>query len=472
LFDNIISSGATISEEELKRAGTLDVRANLGEPEISNSELDISRVSYRLSHEFSDTWQIKNEFLASFQNTYEDNSVVGVGFAQIDGQPNLNLLDRVYLENPNFRKVYTLNTNVIGNFPIAGIPQTLLAGVEWFVETEEDQITQRLFLPFLSPDSDPFNIFIQNYDPSRFFPGNNDNVRPGTDSFRRTSNVGFYGQTQLELTEQILVTLGGRLDFADQFFEDKANRADTSPINTNDTAFSPRVGLVFKPTSNISIYANYTTSFNPVIGRSEEGELFTPETGTQWEGGIKGRFFDERITATLAAFRLRRNNVLTQDPTNPGFQVQVGEQGSDGIEFDIAGELIPGLNLIASYAYIDARILEDNEFPPGRGLLNVPKNAASFWSTYEIQGGSLEGLGFGFGLLFVGDRNGDLRTPFVIPGYTRADAALYYRRGDFRAQLNIQNLFNARYFEGARDQFRVNPGAPFTIFGTLAVELN
>ncbi|MEM6717342.1 MAG: TonB-dependent receptor, partial [Cyanobacteria bacterium P01_C01_bin.147] len=140
------------------------------------------------------------------------------------------------------------------------------------------------------------------------------------------------------------------------------------------------------------------------------------------------------------------------------------------VEFDIAGELLPGWNIIANYAYTDARISEDNEFPEGRRLLNVPEHAASLWTSYEIQDGDLAGLGFGVGVYFQGDRNGDIRTPFIIPSYTRTDAVLFYRREQFRAQLNFQNLFDVRYFEGARDQFRVTPGAPFIIFGTVGWE--
>ncbi|MEM9121105.1 MAG: TonB-dependent siderophore receptor [Cyanobacteria bacterium P01_F01_bin.56] len=478
LVERIISGGGTISEEDTARAGTLDIRTNSGEPDISQSESNVSRISYRLDHQINDRWRIRNEFLGSFQNTAEDSFVAGVNFVQPAGQPDFSLIDRVYIDNPSNREAYTLNTNVVGDFPVAGIDQTLLLGVEWFRETQEDRLFQRLFLPFLSPDSEPFNIFEANYDPERFFPGENpnpffasiSNERIGSDSVTRRNTIGLYGQTQLNFSDNLIVLVGGRLDFADQFFQDEVNRADPSPIETNDTAFSPRVGIVYKPAENVSIYASYTESFNPVIGRAESGEVFTPEEGNQYEVGLKADLFDNRLTTTLAFYSLRRTNVLTQDPNNPGFQVQVGEQASDGVEFDIAGELLPGWNIIANYAYTDARISEDNEFPEGRRLLNVPEHAASLWTSYEIQDGDLAGLGFGVGVYFQGDRNGDIRTPFIIPSYTRTDAVLFYRREQFRAQLNFQNLFDVRYFEGARDQFRVTPGAPFTIFGTVGWE--
>lgn len=471
LIDNIIDGGGQISEEDSQFFGTLDIRSNLGEPEISRSRTFISRIGYRLDHQLSENWKFRNEFLGSFQNTPESNFVVGVGFVQEAGQPNFSLLDRIYLENPSDRESYTVNTNAVGDFKIAGIDQKLLLGLELSRVNQQDIITQRLFLPFLSPDSEPFNIFDPNYDSTRFFNGTDLNIRPASDSTTRVTTIGLYGQSQINLTKKINLLLGGRLDFADQFFVDLVNRADTRPITTFDTAFSPRFGVVYKPIEDVSLYASYTQSFNPVIGRSELGEVFRPERGEQIEVGVKARLLRDRLSTSLALYRLRRSNVLTQDPTNPGFQLQVGEQGSDGIEFDIAGELLPGWNMIASYAFTDARIIQDNDFPEGLRLLNAPKHAASLWTTYEIQSGKFAGLGLGLGTFFQGDRNGDFRTPFIIPGYTRTDSAIFYRRGRFKAQLNIQNLFDIRYFEGARDQFRVIPGAPFTIFGSVSWEL-
>lgn len=466
LIDTILAGGGQIPAEDLQAAGTLDIRSNLGEPDISRTETDITRVGYRFEQALSDDWQFRNEFLASFQDTSEDSFVVGTGFVQRRGQPDLSLLNRLYINNPSNREIYTLNTNVVGDFEIVGIDQTLLLGVEWSQEDQQDRIIQRLFLPFSSP-AEPFDLFDPNYNSSRFFPGNDLNLRIGSDSTTRSRTVGLYGQTQLNLDEQLIVLLGGRFDFADQFFRDRANRADASSINTSDFAFSPRVGVVIKPEENVSLYASYTESFNPTIGRGEDGEIFVPEEGDQFEVGLKANLFSDRLSATLAYYRLRRTNVLTQDPANPGFQVQVGEQASDGFEFDLAGEILPGWNIIASYAYTDARILEDNEFPSGLGLLNVPEHAASLWTSYEIQDGDLEGLGLGLGIYFQGERNGDIRTPFVLPSYTRTDAALFYSRGPFRTQLNFQNLFNIRYFEGARDQFRVIPGEPFTVLGSI-----
>ena len=199
-----------------------------------------------------------------------------------------------------------------------------------------------------------------------------------------------------------------------------------------------------------------------------DNEPFDPQRGTGFEVGVKADFLDNRLSSTLALYDINLSNILTSDPNNPGFSIQVSEQRSQGIELDIAGEILPGWNVIATYAYTDAEIIEDNRFDEGNRLTDVPFNTASLWTTYGIQEGELAGLGFGAGVFFVGDRQGDLNNSFEIPGYTRVDAAVYYKRGNFRAALNFENLFDIRYFESAQNRNIVNPGAPFTVLGTIA----
>ncbi|NKB17843.1 MAG: TonB-dependent receptor, partial [Pseudanabaena sp. CRU_2_10] len=233
-------------------------------------------------------------------------------------------------------------------------------------------------------------------------------------------------------------------------------------------AFSPRLGIVYQPTKDISLYASYTQSFNPVSGRSETGTPFLPERGTQYEIGIKADLFDGRLSTTLSAYDITKSNVLTADPNNPDFSIQIGEQKGRGIDFDLVGKILPGWELIASYAHTDARISKDNSFPVGNRLNNTPQNTASLFTSYRIQEGELKGLGFGAGIFYVDSRVGDLDNSFTLPSYTRVDAALYYEKENFTAAINFKNLFNARYFDGAQDRLRVIPGAPFTVQATVS----
>ncbi|MEH2069455.1 MAG: TonB-dependent receptor [Nostoc sp.] len=176
------------------------------------------------------------------------------------------------------------------------------------------------------------------------------------------------------------------------------------------------------------------------------------------------------MTATLAAYEITKSNVATTDPNNTNFVIPVGEQRSRGIELDVAGSILPGWNIIASYAYTDAKVTQSNDGQQGNRLFNVPFNFASLWTTYELQTGRLKGLGFGLGLFYVGEREGDLANSFETDSYLRTDASIFYQRNNLRLGLNFKNLFNVNYIEASRTRTTVNPSAPFTVQGTISWE--
>jgi iron complex outermembrane receptor protein len=121
-----------------------------------------------------------------------------------------------------------------------------------------------------------------------------------------------------------------------------------------------------------------------VIGRAADSSIFEPERGTQYEVGIKADLATN-LSATLAAYHLTKTNVLTTDLNDPDFSIQVGEQRSQGIELNVAGEILPGWNVIAAYAYTDAEVTEDNELPVGSRLANVAENTASLWQSSGVR---------------------------------------------------------------------------------------
>lgn len=166
---------------------------------------------------------------------------------------------------------------------------------------------------------------------------------------------------------------------------------------------------------------------------------------------------------------MTRSKVLTEDPVNPNFSIQTGEQRSRGVELNLTGEILPGWNIFAGYAYTDATVTDDTDSSlVGNFLNNVPENSFNLWTTYEIQAGALQGFGVGVGLFFVGERQGDLANTFQLPSYLRTDAAIFYNRDQFQIQINFKNLFDVDYFSGAFNSLRVFRGEPFTIQGTIS----
>jgi iron complex outermembrane recepter protein len=227
------------------------------------------------------------------------------------------------------------------------------------------------------------------------------------------------------------------------------------------------VGIVYQPIKPVSLYAGYSTFFIPEFSTDAEGNPFDPITGNQFEVGVKTEFFDGRASATLSAYQINRRNDLVTDPDNPDFSIQLGERRSRGIEFDLIGEVLPGFNLVASYGLTDAEITEDPDFE-GNRVEGVARHTGSVWGVYQVREGNLQGLGFGAGVVIEGDRPGDLENTFEIPVYARTDALLYYRKDNWQAQLNIENLFDVDYFIPYFGR-SVSYGNPFTIRGSFEV---
>jgi iron complex outermembrane recepter protein len=440
--------------------GKIASSVNLGEPSLAKSETTVTRIGYQLSHKFSNNWSIKNELLFADADAPENTFTLPLALSA-----NQRTLQRNLLKNPSKQTNFNLNTNVIGKFATGSIGHELLLGVELSRDTFEDIID--------SFNLAPIDIFAPNYRPpeilreSIFSSFLNQNTKTETDA------IGFYVQDQISVLNNLILVLGGRFDIADQTYNDRLNQELS--FEREDQAFSPRVGIVYKPAENFSVYGSYTRSFKPQIGRERTnagvfGDPFQPERGTQYEVGFKADLLNQRLSTTLALFHLERTNVLVSGDNNSVAVQQAGLQRSQGVELNIAGEIFPGWNILASYAYTDATIAEDNRYAVGNYLVNVPKHAASLWTTYEIQSGILQGLGLGLGLFYQGERQGDSNNTFSLPDFLRTDATLFYRVNGLRASVNFQNLFDVNYYEGARGDLRVIPGAPFTVFGKITLE--
>ena len=218
-------------------------------------------------------------------------------------------------QDANFEDlIYNLDTYVVGELATGPIQHQLVAGVNLFRRDAET-------VGFIR-EADPLDLFAPVY--GRPF----GDVTFRFDDRSRTDNLGLYVQDQITLTDNLKLLLGGRFDIAYQEQEDRITSTET---DQQDEVFSPRVGIVYQPIPEISLYGSYTRSFQPVTGRSFDGDLFQPERGTQYELGLKADITN-RLSANLAFYDLTRTNVGTADLVNPSFSIQTGEQRSRGIE--------------------------------------------------------------------------------------------------------------------------------------------
>ncbi|MGH8568598.1 MAG: TonB-dependent siderophore receptor [Gammaproteobacteria bacterium] len=229
----------------------------------------------------------------------------------------------------------------------------------------------------------------------------------------------------------------------------------------------------------LGLYGSYTESFgaSAQFGRSRTGEAFEPETATQYEAGLKADLLDGSLTATLAYYHLTKENVLTPDPVDQNFSVQIGAARSRGIELDVSGALTPALDLIASLAYTDTEItrsnLGDEDNPLGNPLAAVPEWSGSLWAVHTRQEGPLRGLRLGAGIFAADARPGDNAGTFELPGYVRVDLLAAYEwtigRTKLTAQLNVENALDQEYFKSPI-LISAAPGAPRTFLGSIRIE--
>ena len=435
--------------------GIVDVpRERFLDEDFGEFEQDSFNLGYRFNHQFDVTWSVRH----ALQYTQYEPSRYGVLFDDFD-ETTGELARLEYGTDETYKRFFT-NVETIAEFKTGSVEHQVLFGAEY-----RHDINQPGF-----EFSDPFpsiNVFNPIYTDEPF------EITPNFFRDDNVDTVGVYLQDQIDLLPNLIVLAGVRFDYFDQFRTTQDLGEPREEFEQTNSDFTPRFGIVYKPIEPISLYASYTTSYNPSFGanRNPDDSAFDPETGRQFEVGLKADI-SEQLSFTFAAFDIRKQNVSTDDPENPLFSIQTGEQASRGIEVDLRGEILPGWNITTAYTYLDAFVSEDNTDIVDNKLPNTPAHQFSLWTTYDIQQGDLEGLGFGLGFLYLSDRQGDLENTFTLPGYFRTDAALFYERNNWRAQLNIENLFDIEYFSSTNFDSRlgVNPGAPLTVLGTITVE--
>ncbi|MEO0985314.1 MAG: TonB-dependent siderophore receptor [Cyanobacteria bacterium J06639_14] len=444
--------------------GIIDLPRNriTGEPD-DVIERDFFSVGYELTHAFNENWRLRNAFRYSNQN-YSSNFFTPPTSAFFNEAAGL--LGRLGSATEWDQATYGVQTDVVGTFETGSIGHTLLAGVDlaWSHSDIRARVSD-LGAPFF------LDVFNPTYGLATRLPFEQLPIDARFEEIS-TSRWGIFLQDQIDVSDSLILVAGVRYDSVSQ-------DASTSTFITGNTtssqtvdAFTPRFGIVYQPIPQLSLYGSYSRSFTPSASTDVAGRLLEPEEGEGFEVGIKTELFDQRLVATLAYFDITRQNVATADPTAPlGISafLATGEQRSQGIELDIAGEILPGWNIIANYAYTDARITQDNTFPAGNGLTGIPENSASLWTTYTLQTGGWAGLGFGVGVNYVGDRPGDLDNSFQMGDYWVTNAAIFYEQDDFGLSLYFNNLFDINYVQGIPiSRVRgIEPGEPFTVTGSL-----
>lgn len=258
-----------------------------------------------------------------------------------------------------------------------------------------------------------------------------------------------YVQDQLGfLDNKIRLTLAGRY-----------TTVYMSDFNTPEEArhFTPRIGLSVSVDDQMSVYGLYDQTFLPQAGKVSVGKL-QPLTGTNTEFGVKKDWANGRWNTTLAVYRILRDNELTADPNaapNSGLSVIFGQKKSQGLEFDLRGELLPGLSLTANYAFTDSKVDKVNPgvtgFTVGQIVPGYAKHVANTWLSYKFNKGSLAGTGVSLGGTYLAGRQTDTWSVGLekLPDYFKLDGGLFWEGAKIRITGNAFNILDKYTYSGS-----------------------
>lgn len=418
------------------------------------------------------------------------------------------LVDQAYGENS-----FAASSYLVGKYKLASWAEhEPLLGVDYSNVRGRYRVAQYDTSEDLSID-----IFDPVYNLPRSVYSDHTNVVFSQFSLLEQQDTGVYAQDQITLWKKLHIVGNARFDWATAGYLNsdadgnlaQSYAAAVAPPPGTDEEPSYRAAVLYTINPRLAVYGSWSDSFghsnngNPHL---TPGEL-PPETATQYEGGLKAELFNGKVTTTAAVYDLTKYNILTSDPVTltpgyagPFYVVPVGAVRARGFEFDMAGQITDKIGVTSSYAYTDSEVIEGtpgDNYPPvvGTAWPNVPLHQVALWLKYDARGYKAQrGWGFGFGMRYIGERQGSQfqdavdfpGAAFVLPGYTVFDASASYKwkfapanRSLWTASLNVKNLFNRTYYASAETlsfancfdaRLCVHPGEPLTVLGAIKVD--
>lgn len=448
----------TIFDLNTKKAVDVDRKTRFDEPfNVTDGQSDLAQLNaeYRLNSQ----WTAKFDYSYS-QDKYSDNQARVMAYDAKTG----NLTRRVDATQGSTQRMHSTRADLQGNVDIAGFYNEILTGVSY----ENYDLLRTDMMRCKNVKG--FNIYHPVYGKL-----NKCTTVSAADSDQTLKQESYsaYAQDALYLTDKWIAVAGMRYQYYTQY----AGKGRPFNVNTDsrDEQWTPKLGLVYKLTPSVSLFANYSQTFMPQSSiASYIGDL-PPETSNAYEVGAKFDLFDG-VTANIALFDIHKRNVLYNESVGgETIAKTAGRVRSQGVEVDLAGSLTENTNIIASYGYTDAKVLEDPDYA-GKPLPNVPRHTGSLFLTYDIHnafaGNTLTLGGGGHGVSRRSATNG---ADYYLPGYFVADAFAAYKmklQYPVTLQVNVKNLFDKTYYTSsiATNNLGNQIGDPREVQFTLKME--
>ena len=426
-----------------------------GNPDFDNTTLEAHIAKVRVEHRINNSWTSNAtlqyaDYDKLYQNLYPVNFDDTAGTVTLDGY-----------KDTTSRQNTLLQVNLVGQLDGFGVAHTLLMGAEYgdqdtenarrdafFDQSQDDQVTFMFSNPLDIPQ-------MSLTDPVR-------------DRASEVTFTSLFVQDEVELTEQWMVVAGLRYDNFDIDVADKIEAANGSQdgnnglLSSSDTEVSPRLGLIYKPMENISLYASYSKSFLPRSGDqflslSLTSQALDAEEFENRELGVKWNI-SNALSVNAAVFEVERENGVTQDPNNPERSILTGTE-TTGFEIQMVGQITKQWEINAGYSNLDGEELGrvvDGEIA-NRDLAQLPEHKFTLWNQYSLTNDWRLGLG----VLYQSEQYATLNNEVELPDFWRVDAAVYYDYSDkMQVQLNVENVFDEEYFPSAHNANNIGTGEP------------
>ncbi|QMU29144.1 TonB-dependent receptor [Adhaeribacter radiodurans] len=372
-------------------------------------------------------------------------------------------------------QILEIQQNFNGDFKIGGMRNRVVLGLDFF-HTNSDQNffgSNYDIVPLNVPDYD-YSTFNKTNMAAKYATGAPDFTYP---IINKTNTYSAFASNVLNLTDNFSVLAALRVD---RFVNKGDHTGGTITEGYEQTALSPKFGLVFQPVKDkVALFANYQNSFNnqgtfnaynptdPTKGLASIAEL---EQANQMEGGVKLDLLAGKLSSTISYYDIRVKNILRSDQRAPAIaQIQDGTQLSKGVEVEVIANPFRGFNAVAGFSYNDSKLDKADADVNGRRPSTASSPyLANFWLSYRLPETAIKGLGVGFGGNYASDNkimNSVSMGEFSLPAYTILGATAFYEQTKYRLGLKVDNLTNERYWIGYTT---MNPQKLRTIVGSVS----
>jgi catecholate siderophore receptor len=420
-----------------------------GNPDTSDVEAGVNLGTATIEHRMGGV-TVRNHTLVGDYDRFYQNFVPGA-VTQTRTQVALT----TYNNATNRTNVFN-QTDLTYALSTGRVRHTLLAGTE-FGRQLTDNFRNTGFFNNTAP-----TLLVPYDNPTISTPVTYRQNATDADNHVEASVAAVYGQDQIQVSRHVDVLAGLRFDRFDLRYHNNRNGETLDRI---DNLVSPRVGVVVKPTTQLSVYSSFSVSYVPSAGDQFSSlttitQQMKPEKLNNYEVGAKWDV-SPALAFTTAVYRLDRLNTRATDPNDPTRIVQTGSQRTNGYELGIQGRILAAWSIAGGYAYQDAYVTSATAAAPEGALVaQVPHHSVSLWNHYQVH----PRIGAALGVVYRSDMYAAIDNTVTLPGYTRADAAVYVSlTRQLRLQANVENIFDKRYYLNADGNTNITPGFPRTL---------